>query len=292
MRKGFFLTESEKNRISDLYGGNKTFLFEQESLHQLTNKTDIENFQTWLDEKYPNGWAESIKNKGTYYTVNGKPERGFGRFGPQTKKAWNNPKIGGVYRDEQGSSTAGSNVSITQKKEWYYWNGHSQSRAMTIDEMKKSISDGTINGNTLVYRQGLPGWIKASNAPDLDVPPSVNSKTPDLSNEMFKQTKIERPKPTQQSNDKTPEDLTHRQLNTKGFVTWAEKTLNTKFNEDNVVIDKNMAVVTLNDGSKRHYYYDDKNQEWSIPDFSSNITITRPENKTNQSDLNTTPPQK
>lgn len=287
MRKGFFLTESEKNRISDLYGGNKTFLFEEEA--PLTDPDDIKKFQKWMDDNFAD-WAESIKNPARKYKV--VPSTGYGRFGPQTKKAWNDPEKGGVYRDEQGLSTAGSNVSITQKKEWYYWNGYSQSRAMTIDEMKKSISDGTINADTLVYRQGLPGWIKASNAPDLDVPPSVNSKTPDLSNEMFKQTKIERPKPTQQSNDKTPEDLTHRQLNTKGFVTWAEKTLNTKFDEDNVVIDKNMAVVTLNDGSKRHYYYDDKNQEWSIPDFSSNITITRPENKTNQSDLNTTPPQK
>jgi hypothetical protein len=287
MRKGFFLTESEKNRISNLYGGTKMFLLEATAPMPTDTPTQIK-FADWMDQKHPK-WI--TKNDGTKVnSTNTKIRRNNTWANSNSfKTAWNTYGDDFIKENEKGT-TSGGNVNVTQKKEWFYLNGTTPSAIMTIDEMKKAISDGIIKGNTLVYRQGLPGWIKASNAPELGAPPSVPSSTAstnDLSGKMFEPTKLGKRETyydkqfsssgsSQQLDKKTPEDLTYRQFNPPGFVAWAKKTLNTTFDEGSVVMDKNMAVVTLTDGSKRYYYYNDKNKEWSIPDFSEKIQISRP----------------
>jgi len=51
------------------------------------NKTGIQAFQDWLDQNY-SGWIKK------YGTLQGKTNRGYGKFGPNTSKAW------GLYKEE------------------------------------------------------------------------------------------------------------------------------------------------------------------------------------------------
>jgi hypothetical protein len=67
-----------------------------------TTKEDIQAFQTWLDGKYPNGWAKSSR-EGYYYTVGTDPKRGYGNFGTNTKAMWD--KLGADYMKEKGTTT-------------------------------------------------------------------------------------------------------------------------------------------------------------------------------------------
>ena len=75
--------------------------------YQLDTPKKIQDFQTWMDGKYPN-WAYSQKYKRNY-NVGGNPKLGFGILGPNTKKAWNNPK----YKEEYLKTlpTTGNNSS-------------------------------------------------------------------------------------------------------------------------------------------------------------------------------------
>lgn len=56
------------------------------------SEPDVKKFQTWLDDNHP-GWH----NK--YGTLGDDEEKGWGIFGPNTKKAWNNPEIKKDYLD-------------------------------------------------------------------------------------------------------------------------------------------------------------------------------------------------
>jgi len=56
------------------------------------NELDVKDFQTWLDKNKP-GWH----NK--YGTLGDDEEKGWGIFGPNTKRAWNNPEIKKGYLD-------------------------------------------------------------------------------------------------------------------------------------------------------------------------------------------------
>ena len=59
-----------------------------------SEELDVKEFQTWLDKNYP-GWH----NK--YGTLNDDMGKGWGVFGPNTKKAWNNPEIKKGYLDSK-----------------------------------------------------------------------------------------------------------------------------------------------------------------------------------------------
>ena len=56
------------------------------------NELDVKDFQTWLDKNKP-GWH----NK--YGTLGDDEEKGWGIFGPNTKRAWNNPEMKKGYLD-------------------------------------------------------------------------------------------------------------------------------------------------------------------------------------------------
>jgi hypothetical protein len=59
-----------------------------------SEELDVKEFQTWLDKNHP-GWH----NK--YGTLNDNMGKGWGVFGPNTKKAWNNPEIKKGYLDSK-----------------------------------------------------------------------------------------------------------------------------------------------------------------------------------------------
>jgi len=56
------------------------------------DELDVKDFQTWLDKNKP-GWH----NK--YGTLGDDEGKGWGIFGPNTKRAWNNPEIKKGYLD-------------------------------------------------------------------------------------------------------------------------------------------------------------------------------------------------
>jgi hypothetical protein len=56
------------------------------------DELDVKDFQTWLDKNKP-GWH----NK--YGTLGDDEEKGWGIFGPNTKRAWNNPEMKKGYLD-------------------------------------------------------------------------------------------------------------------------------------------------------------------------------------------------
>jgi hypothetical protein len=68
--------------------------------YKLDTPEKIQEFQTWMDKNHGK-WAYSKKyNKS--YSVDGKPNKGFGNMGPNTKKAWNNEEYKNAYLKEKG----------------------------------------------------------------------------------------------------------------------------------------------------------------------------------------------
>ena len=63
-----------------------------DSIH--SEELDVKEFQTWLDKNHP-GWH----NK--YGTLNDDEDKGWGVFGPNTKRAWNNPEMKKGYLDSK-----------------------------------------------------------------------------------------------------------------------------------------------------------------------------------------------
>ena len=62
------------------------------SVKSSDDELDVKDFQTWLDKNKP-GWH----NK--YGTLGDDEGKGWGIFGPNTKRAWNNPEIKKGYLD-------------------------------------------------------------------------------------------------------------------------------------------------------------------------------------------------
>lgn len=68
--------------------------------YKLDTPEKIQEFQTWMDKNHGK-WAYSKKyNKS--YSVDGKPNKGYGNMGPNTKKAWNNEEYKNAYLKEKG----------------------------------------------------------------------------------------------------------------------------------------------------------------------------------------------
>ena len=66
----------------------------EQSTPSNTEDLDVKEFQSWLDDNHP-GWHSK------YGTLGDDEEKGWGIFGPNTKKAWNNPKIRKEYNDSK-----------------------------------------------------------------------------------------------------------------------------------------------------------------------------------------------
>jgi hypothetical protein len=109
MRKGFFLTESEKNRISNLYGGTKMFLLEATAPMPTDIPTQIK-FADWMDQKHPK-WI--TKNDGTKVNSTNTKIRQNNTWATSTsfKRAWNT--YGDDFNNQNGTSSSGSSRTST-----------------------------------------------------------------------------------------------------------------------------------------------------------------------------------
>lgn len=70
---------------------------------ELKDKNGVMAFQTYLDQKYPQGWA--VRADGTKYITGGKPEMGYGRYGSNTARMWAGPDGEDYKKQLQGKST-------------------------------------------------------------------------------------------------------------------------------------------------------------------------------------------
>jgi hypothetical protein len=71
-----------------------------DSNYKLDTPDKIQKFQTWMDKNHGK-WAYSRKYNRNY-SVDGKPNKGFGNMGPNTKKAWDNTEFKNAYLKEMG----------------------------------------------------------------------------------------------------------------------------------------------------------------------------------------------
>jgi hypothetical protein len=65
--------------------------------YKLDTVKKVQDFQTWLDGQYPEGWANSVRRPGTKYTVGGKKNKGFGTYGKNTQRMWGMPEVKQKY---------------------------------------------------------------------------------------------------------------------------------------------------------------------------------------------------
>lgn len=282
MRKGFFLTESEKNRITNLYGGSKIFLLEADTPPPTTKEERVE-FSKWMDDKYgewvslPNG--RMAKSPGTWAQT--KPFQSG-----SWSRAWD--KYGDDYTKEKGG-----NVSGGGDKKWRVWNDQSKKYEgpYTLEELQTKFTNNEITGETYVAHPDVTGnrAMKAKNIrqlemPEEPLPPSASTaSTSSIDYQQVKGTKIERPETAldkyyKEAPDKKtipgPEDLTYRQKTSQGFIEWAKKNLNTLFTDKDIVKLEGNRIITQDQyGTQRVYDYDDKTQEWKHPNFTTNIQI-------------------
>lgn len=83
---------------------------------ELKDVTGVQKFQTWLDGQYPDGWATSSKRPGVKYKVESKTNRGYGNFGDNTMRMWNDETIRKKYLESIGVSQK-SNTPWTEEGE-------------------------------------------------------------------------------------------------------------------------------------------------------------------------------
>jgi hypothetical protein len=173
MKRGLILTESEKNRISNLY---KVNLFEQSTPPPPTTPDEIGKFQIWMDKKFPKGWAQSIKDPKSKYAVRSRPEYGFQKFRAQTKKAWDT--YGKTYTDETNSNKGNNgNNTVASNDEYVYWTNGTKSSVMKLNDISDLISKGTITKETYITKKPVGGkWEdtkKASEFSEFDFGPQA-----------------------------------------------------------------------------------------------------------------------
>jgi len=126
-----------------------------------------------MDGKFPKGWAQSIKDPKSKYTVRSRPNYGFQKFRAQTKKAWDT--YGKTYTDEtnsnKGNNTVGSN------DEYVYWTNGTKSSVMKLNDISYLISKGTITKDTYITKKPVGGkWEdtkKASEFSEFDFGPQA-----------------------------------------------------------------------------------------------------------------------
>jgi hypothetical protein len=118
------ITENDVSHIKDLY--------RQTITEQAQDKPeDIKAFQDWLDTTYPE-WLNGKKlNKG----------KGYGTFGPNTKKAWE------AHKEEFKGG----------KKEFRYWDSVNKqwSGLKTSKELNDLYNASTITDETIVHKLGM-----------------------------------------------------------------------------------------------------------------------------------------
>jgi len=284
MKRGFIITESEKNRISNLYRVN---IFEQSTPPTPpTTPKEIGDFQTWMDVKFPEGWADSIKRPGTKYVVGERPNFGFQKFRAQTKKAWDT--YGKTYTDEtnsnKGNSTVGSN------DEYVYWTSGTKSDVIKLSDISGLITKGTITKDTYITKKPAGGkWEdtkKASEFSEFDFGPQpfvapVTPTAPDNTDVNVKSDTDDISATDPLNTLKFPEEKvdlspSSHTFSNESFNDWYKKVFGTTQPATPVLDSKKQIATITKDNKKFIFTFDDGN--WSM---SSEEDVKAKPSKTN-----------
>jgi len=307
MRKGFFLTESERNRISGLYNKNINKLFLIEAVDPPKDAEEVKAFQDWMDAKYPSGWAKS-KKTGNLYIVNKNTANGYGKFpmGEQTKLAWEDDAKGGVYRKEKG---IGGSMAETQKKEFRYLSNGAWSALLTKDEMEKAYEEQKFKGNDRVFKVGMTyvnnNYPMACQVEGLDIPCDPITPSTETGDTWIKSSYqsaigaqgLKTPKfssPYANITASTPTEFIN-QVNANAGINPYQSKYTHQFSKDGlknylgqiygvkpddsaiVQLDQNEKKATITIGNtKTTYYYNEKNNTWDLPQTQGNVEFIQP----------------
>jgi hypothetical protein len=310
MRKGFFLTESERNRISNLYGGNKMFLLE--STNPPTDPEEVKKFMDWADTKDPNWVVLKLnpKKTGTSKNSDGTPRKKvYGNPNSASyKKAW--AASGETYMKEKGT---GGSMAESQKKEFRYFKNDKWSSLLTKDEMEKAYEKGDFKGSDRVFKVGMTisnnSYPIACQVQGLDIPCDPitvdTGTTGDTKIKNTYQSKIgaqglTKPKfssPYDNISASTATDFINAINNNAGVNPYQSKYTHQFSNEGlknylaqiyglnvpadtPIYLNSNDKSGTITIGNtKTTYYYDQKNNTWDLPQTQGNVEFIQPKTR-------------
>jgi hypothetical protein len=306
MRKGFFLTESEKNRISNLYGGNKIFLLEATAPMPTDIPTQTK-FADWMDQKHPN-WIQ--KKDGTKINSTNTKIRKNNTWSssPSFKKAWDT--YGDEFEKEKGT---GGSMTESQKKEFRYYKNGKWSPSLTKDEMEKAYEKAEFTGNDRVFKVGMTisnnNYPMACQVQGLDIPcdpiTADTGTTGDTKIKNTYQSKIgaqglTKPKfssPYENISASTATDFINAINNNAGVNPYQSKYTHQFSNEGlknylaqiyglnlpadtPIYLNSNDKSGTITIGNtKTTYYYDQKNNTWDLPQTQGNVEFIQPKTR-------------
>lgn len=303
MKRGFVLTESEKNRIKKIY--NRGPLMEATSPIP-TDTDEIKKFEDWMDEKHPN-WVTLTTNgkMGNSKKSDGTPRSMYGSANsPSFQRAWEK------WGDDYVKETGGTPGSPTYDEFGYYDKAAKKFVGpKTKDEMEALKLSGTITDDTwVVGRQKNGKWSDYSKAKDsgfLDfgpgLPPDTEIQIPGQDQSSGKVTPvnpvggtIEEPK-TVSSTDQTfgvggtikrPGAQVDpfaagaggtNEFSTTGFSNWYNSIYGKQPPAEAVIDDKTKtATVTVGDKQMK-FLYNQVLKDWNLPSSATpGTTIIKP----------------
>lgn len=301
MRKGFFLTESEKNRISNLYGGNKLFLLEATTPPPNTKEERVE-FSKWMDDKYgewvslsggrksksPGTWAQSKPFQSTSW-----------------QNAWD--KYGDEYTQEKKGNKPGTGGVTTQEAKEFWYDSQSPKGPKTKQEILDLFSAGSITVNTKIYHTGNPSltkgeWVLGGYVEGLGLPKPYNQQTTGSSRVSYNQyksggsefklndlyagasgntTQEVKASFEQSAREALFDAGIGRQASDEGFIQWYQQMYGIELDKEENLPQgydpksKRIEVVDPS-GNKKYFYYDESQQKWKLPDLKGGIRIGKP----------------
>jgi hypothetical protein len=92
------------------YGTSSSSSTSYEIPSELVDVKGVQDFQTWLDTNKP-GWHSK------YQTLGGNVQKGFGKFGPNTSRAWQDEEIKKAYLASKGQQNPSQEEPIPTKRE-------------------------------------------------------------------------------------------------------------------------------------------------------------------------------
>lgn len=319
MKRGFVLTESEKNRIRGIYQP----ILEQTTPPKPTDRAEVTKFEEWMDNKYGN-WMTYNKRTGRKGTA-----KNSGRMGNPDSysytQAWG--KHGQEYLDEIGKGgTPSSSSAATDTNQYGYFDKATNKFVgpKTKADMDNLIANGTITDETWITSKPQGGkWAQYTKAresqnfdfgptpppkEELQIPGSNTSGTPASSTASTSSSTVTSLNPVGQPDEiKTlsSADQTYgvggtiqrpdnkidpfatgaggtNEFTTSGFSTWYSSIYGNKPPVDPVIDEKTKtATVTVGDKQMK-FTYNQVLSDWNLPSSSTPGTTVITQKKTDK----------
>lgn len=315
MKRGFVLTESEKNRIKGIY---QTIL--EASKPKPTDPAEVTKFEEWMDKKYGN-WMTYNKRTGRKGTA-----KNSGRMGNPNSysytKAWE--EHGDEYLNETGGGTTSGSTSAATTNEYGYFDKAANKFVgpKTKAEMDALIAAKTITDDTWITSRPVGGkwgqYTKAKDSQEFDfgpgLPPDTELKIPNETNGSTSSGSTSGSTVTPLNPQGQPEQITSvsssdqtfgvggtiqrpdakvdpfatgaggtNDFTTSGFSNWYSSIYGTT-PPAAAVIDNKTKTATVTVGNKQmKFTYNQVLSDWNLPSSATPGTVTITNTGTNQS---------